>query len=89
MSPTIQKLKKEYDELTAINDHTGAAQLLVKQFGTRDDNFNMNFITAAHNRQGYLTVLQLESRDQIVKKWWSFYRMLTNEKPYHNHNQLD
>jgi hypothetical protein len=75
----IHELKKEHSKLTSINDHTGAAQLIINQFGTFDDKFNMGVLASKHEKQGYMTPWDLEIRDQLVKKWWPFFKMLCNE----------
>lgn len=76
MSQTIALLKQEYDALTEINDHTGAAKLIVDAFGTFDDKLSMDVIANNHERRGYITAMEKESRDQIVGKWMPFFNYL-------------
>jgi len=71
---TIPELDKEYKLLTKINDHTGAVKLIVDRFGTFDDKFQMDIISAAHNRRGHITQREIETRSYLENKWLPFFK---------------
>lgn len=71
-------IRDQFEELTANNDHTEAAQLLVWHFGTDAEKMKMAAIKARHYRHGYISVTDQVERDLMLSK---YHRMLPPRQP--------
>lgn len=67
----IEKIKKEYDELTDENDHGGATKLLVDAFGTDEEKEKIKNINEAHDKRGHITESDLKERVDLAKKYYN------------------
>ena len=59
-------LKKQYDELTAENQHGEAALVLARTLGTSDDVELIQAINARHNKRGHISAGEQMLRDEIA-----------------------
>lgn len=73
----MNKLQKKYDQLENINDHTGAAMLLVNTFGTKEEQEIMKGIKARHMANGSITEEDYRLRFETSNK---YYKLLRNLK---------
>lgn len=65
----LMDIKKEYKELTKINDHTGAAVLVVDAIGTGYERIQIHTIKSRVDKYGYISLSDQEDRDQIMRRF--------------------
>jgi hypothetical protein len=66
---TTNEIRQQYNRLTSQNNHTGAAALLVKHFGTKDEANLINDITERQNSLGYILTVDMIKRDGLTRKY--------------------
>lgn len=60
-----------YNELTSINDHTGAACLLVGAYGTEEEKEIMKGIADRHKKNSEISIDDYNRRFDISNKYYS------------------
>tara|TARA_R110000868_G_scaffold328540_1_gene589367 strand:- start:3340 stop:3570 length:231 start_codon:yes stop_codon:yes gene_type:complete len=70
---TTEDILNEFNILTKINDHTGAAILLANHFGTTEENNKLDAIQREQNKRGYILSYEQADRDAISNKY--YYRL--------------
>lgn len=73
----METLQQKYDRLEDINDHTGAAMLLVNNFGTKEEQKIMKGIKARQLVNGHMTIEDDRLRFETSNK---YYKLLSNLK---------
>jgi hypothetical protein len=66
----MNAILKEYNKLEDINDHNGAAKLLIMKFGTKDEMKIMNEIIDRHKAQGFMTPEDIKLRYKLSQKYY-------------------
>jgi hypothetical protein len=62
-------IKKQYNMLTNVNDHTGAAQLIIHKFGTEEEIKEIDDIAQKHKNRGYILESEIEVRSKLENKY--------------------
>lgn len=70
----IVRMRKTYNYLTALNEHTSAAKMLVENFGTDEERAEIYAIAARQQNQGYLTQEDSRKRFEISNKYYALIR---------------
>lgn len=65
----MKTFKDMYDMLTEINDHTGAAQLVVRKFGTEEEIKEIDDIAKKHKNRGYILQPEIEVRSKLENRY--------------------
>lgn len=65
-------LQEKYEMLTDINDHTSAAQLLIRKFGTEEEIKQIDDIAKKHNDRGHILQSEIEVRNNLENKYRKF-----------------
>jgi hypothetical protein len=60
---------KEYNQLTAYNNHNEAALVILKAFGTPDEVQTVKEIQERTNKRGWIQLRDQEERDAIMEKY--------------------
>lgn len=69
----LQSILSEFNQLANINDHTGAALLLAKTFGTQEEVDILSQIERDSDKRGHINSDELKVRDEISNKY--YYRL--------------
>ena len=76
MNRTREEIQIEFNDLTAENDHAGAAALLVEELGEKKDVFIISRVNEIHKKLGYLPH-QLDSfRSQYLQSFYEKFNKL-------------
>lgn len=65
----LKDIKKEYKALTEINDHTGAAVVVVDAVGTGYERMRIHTIQSHVEKYGRILPEDKEERDQIMRRF--------------------
>lgn len=62
-------VRRKFEQLTEINDHTTAAQLLVDFLGTPEEQDTLTRIALNHERKGHIEYADMVTRDTMTSKY--------------------
>lgn len=73
----VDETLRDYRDLTENNDHTGAALILAKNYGTKKDVKTIEAIQKRQNKRGHISNVEKSIRDRISNR---LYYALKNKK---------
>lgn len=73
----LKKLLRTYRMRESINNHNGAALLLVENFGTQEEIDTIKAIQAKHKKQGFMEASDIDLRIETSQK---YYKLLFTAK---------
>jgi len=74
----MKTILRKYNKLESNNDHTAAAILLAKHFGTKDEVETLVDIDRKHLRRGHILQEEIDERRNISQK---YYKLMHKAKP--------
>ena len=73
----MEKLLRKFRKLENNNDHTNAALLLARTFGTVDEVESLVEINKKHLRRGHILYEEIQIRSNISSKYYKLLHMAT------------
>lgn len=81
VSKSDQSFIDIYNRLTEMNDHTGAAMMLVNLYGTKTERLEMRAIAIRHERDGEISMDDTHKRFELSNK---YFKLLMAKHPTGN-----